>query len=389
MKKSLLIFLLFFTSYAQLPSQMTSQISSKTYTGEFPVTINGGNFIPGVYYAFPATRVLDLLRKATDTLAIDDIPREITVDDKTIDLLKYIFNNDLDNNPTVTPGMTIYVRFPIEHVSIKGDILNKVSKVAIHNNEKLSDFIKLFTLSPTADSSFITLIRDNASLQISSSKYDTILLKNNDFVIVPENKSKLPPCMVEIKGEADKPGFYAIEHGKTRLKDILPQIGLLPTANISKICIYRKLKVDQLQSPRLEVTAGLKNLAVSHTTFYADSEQILNDKDIIEIPKTDHFVYINGFVKNPSSIEYTEGLLVRDYIKKAGGFSKSADKVNVRVITACGNNYQIKDIKEVQPGDVILVPESSESKWIKTWTPIISVIGSTASIIAAVINLSK
>ena len=385
MRKLLFVFLLFITSFGQ----MSSQISTKTYTGEFPVTINGGNFVPGVYYVYPAVKVLDVLRKATDTLSIEDIPRDIMVNDQSIDLLKYIFNNDPDNNPSVTPGMNIYAGFPTGRVTIKGDILNKVNRVAIHNNEKLSDFMGLFTLSPTADSSFVTVIRDNVSEVITAAKYDTVLLRDNDYVIVPEGKSKLPPCMVEIKGEADKPGLYPIEHGKTRLKEILPLVGLLPTANVSKINISRKLKVDQLQSPRIEVTTGLKNLAISHTTFYADSEQILNDKDVIEIPKTDHFVYINGFVKNPSSIEYAEGLMVEDYIKKAGGFSRSADKVNVRVITACGNNYQIKDIKEVQPGDVILVPESSESKWVKTWTPIISIIGTTVSVVATVINLTR
>lgn len=385
MRQILFVFLLLSTSFGQ----MSSQMSSRTYTGEFPVTINGGNFVPGVYYVYPAIRVLDVLRKAIDTLSIEDIPREIMVDDKAIDLLKYIFNNDPDNNPPVTPGMNIFAGFPTERVTIKGDILNRVNRVAIHSNEKLSDFMSLFTLSPTADSSYVTVIRDNISQVISVSGYGSVLLRDNDYVIVPENKSKLPPCMVEVKGEANKPGFYAIEHGKTKLKEILPLVGLLPTAYISKISISRKLKVDQLQSPRIEVTTGLKNLSVSRITIFADSEQILNDQDVIEIPKTEHLVYINGFVKYPSGIEYTAGLDVKGYIKKAGGFSRSADKVNVRVVTACGGNYQIKDIKEVQPGDVIIVPESSESKWVKTWTPIISIIGTTVSVVATVINLSR
>lgn len=386
MKALSFVIFLFFTSYGQMP---TSQISSRTFTGEFPVTINGGNFNSGVYYVYPATRVLDVLKKAIDTLAIEDIPREIKVNDLSIDLLKYIFKNDPESNPQVTPGMNIYAGFPVGHVMIKGDILNKVTKVPINKDEKLSDFMDLFTLSPTADSASVTLIRDNISYKVSVWDYDTVSLNNNDFVIVPENKTKLPPSMIEIKGEANKTGFYAIEHGKTRLKDIIPLIDLLPTANLKKMCIYRKLKMDPLQSPRQEVTAGLKNLPTSYTTFYADSDQVLNDKDIIEIPKADQFVYVSGFVKRPSGITYENGLEVKDYIKKAGGFSRSADKVNVRVITACGVNYQIKDVKDVQPGDVILIPESSESKWIKTWTPIISVIGSTASIIAAVINLSR
>jgi len=384
MKKLIFIVLLFFTSYGQI-----SQISSRTFTGEFPVTINGSNFKSGVYYVYPATRVLDVLRRAADTLSFEDIPRDIKVDGMSIDVFQYLFKNDQTQNPVVTPGMNIFAEFPAERVTIKGDILNKVDKLTIHKNEKLDAFISLFTLSPTADSSFIYLIRDNKSEKIQVSDYGSILLKDQDYIVVPESKTKLPPCMVEIKGEVNKPGLYAIEHGKTQLKEIIPEIDILSTGSLSRICIYRKIKIEQLQSPRQEVVAGLKNMAGNYTSFYVDTNQILNDKDVIEVLKTDSFVYVNGFVVHPSGIEYKDGLEVRDYIKKAGGFSKSADKVNVRVLTSCGMNYQIRDIKKIQPGDVILVPEASESKWIKTWTPIIGVIGSTASIIAAVINLSR
>ena len=89
--------------------QITSQISSRTFTGEFPVTINGGNFIPGVYYVYPAIRVLDVLKKATDILSIENLSRDIKVNDTTVDILRYILKNEQDQNPTVTPGMNIYV----------------------------------------------------------------------------------------------------------------------------------------------------------------------------------------------------------------------------------------------------------------------------------------
>lgn len=105
MKQSLFIFLLFITSFGQ----MSPQITTKTYTGEFPVTINGGNFVPGVYYVYPSVKVLDVLRKATDTLSIEDIPRDIMVNDQAIDLLKYIFNIPLEDTSLDTnkPGYII------------------------------------------------------------------------------------------------------------------------------------------------------------------------------------------------------------------------------------------------------------------------------------------
>ncbi|MDD5650169.1 MAG: SLBB domain-containing protein [Candidatus Nanoarchaeia archaeon] len=376
-------------SYSILFSQMPNQITTRTYTGDFPVSLNGSNLKPGVYYVPPAYRVLDCIKLAVDTFKIEDLNRNILVDDQNIDILKYIFKNDLTQNPLVKPGTQIFMDYPLKYATVIGDVLNNTNKLSIKENETLKDLLSLFTLSPTADTTHINLIRNGITKKVSSSKYDSTMIENNDFIIVPELKSKRIPYMVQIKGETENPGFYSIKHGETILKDVLSSIKLLPAANMSKICIHRKIKIEQTQSPRTEVSAGLKNLSSTYKTFYADTNQVLNDSDIIEIPKTDSFVYINGYVVNPTSVKFQKNLTLKGYIKKAGGFAKSADKSNIRILTSCGTNYQIRDIKEIQPGDMIMVPESSESKWIKTWSPLINVVGSTASIIAALINLSK
>ena len=375
-------FLLFFTSYSQTINQQFS-------TQQYSVTLNGGNFISGVYYVSPAFRILDVLKMATDTLKTENISRDIQVDGVSIDLFQYLCKNDQTQNPSIKAGMQIFVVFPERYVIVNGDIQNKINKLPIKKNETLQSLLELFTLNPSADSSYVQLIRNQKTLNVLRSEFDDQILENNDFIIVPTLKSRHLPYLVQIRGEIEKPGFYPIIHGITTVKEIIDVAKLLQAGSISKTCVYRKIRLEQQQSPRQEVLSGLKNLSSQFITLCGDSLQTLNDSDIIEVPRIDSCVYVNGYVAYPCAVLFDKSLSIKEYIKRAGGFTKAADKVNIRVLTSCGVNFQVRDVKKIQPGDIIMVPESSESKWVKTWSPIISVIGSTASIIAALINISR
>lgn len=368
-----------------------SQIINQQYSiqQQYSVTLNGGNFISGVYYVPPAFRVLDVLKMATDTLRMENLSRDIQVDSVSIDIFRYLFKNDQTQNPSIRSGMQIFVVFPEKYAIVSGDIQNKINKLPIKKNEDLESLLNLFTLSPTADSSYVSLIRGQVTTKVLRSDFKKELIENNDFIIVPTLKSKHLPYLVQIRGEVERPGYYPIDYGVTKVNEIVLLAKPLQSGNISKICIYRKVKLDQQQSPRLEVSSGLKNLSSQFITLCSDSNQTLNDSDIIEIPRIDLCVYVNGYVSQPRAVAFKEGLSIKNYIKMAGGFTRAADRVNVRVLTSCGTNFQIRDVKKIQPGDIIMVPEASESKWVKTWSPIISVIGSTASIIAALINISR
>jgi len=326
---------------------------------------------------------------ATDTLKMENLPRDILVDSVNIDIFQYLFKNDQTQNPSIKSGMQIFVIFPERFATINGDIQNKISKIALKKNEDLESLLNLFTLNPTADSSYVSIIRDQTTKKVLRSDFKGELIENNDFIIVPTLKSKHLPYLVQIRGEIERPGFYPIEYGVTKVNEIVLLAKPLQSGNLSKVCVYRKVKIDPQQSPRLEVSSGLKNISNQFITLCSDNNQTLNDSDIIEVPRVDLSVYVNGYVSKPRAIAYKEGTSVKEYINMAGGFTRAADKVNVRILTSCGTAFQVRDVKDVQPGDIIMVPEASESKWVKTWSPIIGVVGSTASIIAALINISR
>ncbi|WP_456456262.1 SLBB domain-containing protein [Thermovibrio sp.] len=107
---------------------------------------------------------------------------------------------------------------------------------------------------------------------------------------------------------------------------------------------------------------------------------VLQDGDRIYIPKRPTSVLVFGEVYNPSALVYRKGMTVEDYILKAGGLTKDADKDNIFVIKADGSVVSSENMgkKEfnwedesnriiignsdsilsyvLQPGDSIIVP---------------------------------
>ena len=366
-----------YSSYSAVSNQY---ISAGLATN--PVTLNGGKFVAGVYFVAPAFHVLDVLKLATDSLKIEDIPRNIQVDGETIDIMQYLCKNDQSQNPIVKAGMQIYVPFPNKTILIKGDYQNNFGKITIKDNDNLQNVISLLTLNPTAETNSVEIMRNNTVLIVNKSQYGSFALNNNDVINIRTFKSLHLPEMVEVRGEVDKKGYYAITLGVTKVADILQQAQSLGTGDTSRILIYRKASSTRIQSARPEVFAGLENATNSFPVF-CNLNTTLNDKDIIEIPKKDFGVYVTGYVKKPGTFLFANDKVVRNYLEMAGGLTRAADKHNIRVMTLCGVSYNVRDVKTVQPGDIIMVPEGIESKWVKTWVPIITVIGSTASVIAA------
>lgn len=352
------------------------------------VRINGEKFKTGVYFVASALRVYDVLKMASDDLKTEDLPRAILVDSIEIDILQYLCKNDLSQNPPVTSGMQIYVPYPNFYVHLRGAYQNNFHKVSLKKAETLGSMISLLTMESTADTSHVEIIRGDSIYTVERVKFSEYELQDNDVINILTKKARHLPEMVEVIGEVEKTGTYVIERGLTTVSDILKIARPLKSADTTRVKIYRKNISTSVQSPRPEVLAGLGNALGNILAFYNTGETLI-DRDVIEIPKIETTVYVTGYVKTPRMVDFKKGSTWDYYVKQAGGCTKAADKGNIRVISTCGQTYHVRDVKEVQPGDIIMVPEGIETKWVKIWAPVISVLGSTASVIAALITITK
>jgi protein involved in polysaccharide export with SLBB domain len=148
----------------------------------------------------------------------------------------------------------------------------------------------------------------------------------------------------------------------------------------------KKVELEQKQKfiealKKLKAT-GRMSIKLTHPRLLKGSEYDieLEDGDNLHIPMKNNVVNVVGSVMSRGSFVYSERLNYKDYIEMAGGYSRYADTNNVYVLKVDGSARKLsrrfiswnhsksrwemsgfgEDIKEIEPGDTIVVPEKLE-----------------------------
>ena len=89
---------------------------------------------------------------------------------------------------------------------------------------------------------------------------------------------------------------------------------------------------------------------------------VLEEGDRLHIPREAQTVNVAGNVLNPSSFIYEPYTTHQDYIEKAGGYGRTADRGRVYVLKADGSAMRVGNLKKppyLERGDTVIVPEKS------------------------------
>jgi protein involved in polysaccharide export with SLBB domain len=215
---------------------------------------------------------------------------------------------------------------------------------------------------------------------------------------------------VTVLGEVARPGVYPVTEGRHRLSDLISAAGgFLPGADLSSIRIQRhstaagekdpelerllRLSRDQLTASEYEVLrTKLANLRdeyrVDWNRMLAQKDQLdvlLRDGDVVRVERLVSSVRVDGEVTRPGFIEFEKGQSVEEYVHQAGGYTNRAWKSKVRVSrSVTGQTLQAKDVKALDPGDLVWVPERPDrGVWYHT-TVILTVLAQLATVVIAV-----
>ncbi|MCK5126032.1 MAG: SLBB domain-containing protein [candidate division Zixibacteria bacterium] len=207
---------------------------------------------------------------------------------------------------------------------------------------------------------------------------------------------------VTIEGEVNFPGEYSLSKNNETLWQLLHRAGgftkqafpigavfkrkaiveELNRKNISNIlATSQPLMADSLGILRPIETITLRpesmdriiiDMEMLMATYGMQGDFKLQTGDYIYIPEVPTGISVLGEISANGTIRYEKNTKVKDYIKKAGGFTKRADKGETRLVTASGQVYANGNVlsKKVSIGDVIIVP--SEIKKEKDWFKFIS-----------------
>lgn len=391
------------------------------------VMVNGCVTNPGTAFYEGIMRITDCMFKANKTtlfpLGEVDL-RNVLVEriDTTLhlDIVKYIFTNDVSQNPYVYPGDRIYISPGVRRVYLAGEIAKPNSGLfCIKQDETLADLLTIIELTDAADSNHIVIQQGRTDAEriervVSFSNAGTITLKDKDMITFTPKPDYPRSVMVTVSGAVARPGTYPCSQQKTTAEAIIKLAGgYLENSDSNRISIIRdhkmvtlqteyktdKLKLDNSalsnqSSVRQELNTSLTRL-VNFKDFavipYSKGNPVtLEDGDNIYVPPVELFVYVSGCVNAPGAYPYQEGKQRNYYIALAGGFTGKSDKTNTYTITQIKNVMQIRDGKKIYPGDIVVIPDSQNNKTLTTvLLPFLQIISTAVTVVIAVVTLQN
>jgi len=255
---------------------------------------------------------------------------------------------------------------------------------------------------------------------------DNLTLHGGEELFVTQASNWHRPWTVQVKGEAMRPGPYVIREGqplasvledcggprpdgylrglillrrslkevqrknielaRTRLEGEVTRVALTPTTNrqqaepniTEKATALRMLENMLTQSASQQAVGRIVlNISSLESLNVSTSNVQLEDGDEIIIPRQPSWVNVMGEVYGPAGVAYDPALTVRQYIDRAGGFTREADQEQVFVVKVTGEIISEAGLKDsgknhifpllplvsgglmqdrLEPGDTIYVP---------------------------------
>ena len=260
---------------------------------------------------------------------------------------------------------------------------------------------------------------------------DNFAIKPFDIVTIRNSESYAIQKQVKIEGEVLYPGMYTITSKDYRISDLIKRAGgLTPFAyaegaslkrpGAQKVNPYDKnainnqeeenkkfLNLERVQDKTIKDAVVNKvdeklvqsdlvgiNLVKVLEKPLSRHDLIIEEGDIIRVPKQLQTVKVTGEILNPNSIVFVPGKSFKQYISGAGGFTSNAKKNGAYIKYANGSAEAAKkflffnNYPKVKPGAEILVPVRAEREKMsaQAWIGIGTGFASLAAIVVSLLR---
>ncbi len=422
------------------------------------VTINGAVFRPGEYELQSGLTLAQLIEKAAG-LKEDAFTERGTITrlkaDNSTELISFSVKDVLNKVTSISLQRedSVYISsiFDLRNkyrITINGAI-RRPGVLAFAENMKVEDLIlnaggfaegaspkrievarRIYNADPESKSSKVA--------QVFSVDVDSQLkLAGINFVLMPfdiVSVYSLPGFekqrTVKVEGEVLYPGNYTIQTKDEKISDLVVRAGgLTASADVEGGSLRRDniaiLGVDKNKSDTTTITRERAEQFTRLKKASRDSSNntdaqprnnfvgidltnilktpgtkidlLLEDGDILRIPKQQQIVRVNGEVLYPSAVVYDKSKSFKEYVLNAGGFSSTASKKRAYVVYPNGTVRGTRkflffnDHPSVKPGSEIFVPEKPKSigNTITTILGFTTGLASLGAIILGIISLHK
>ncbi|MDB5023986.1 MAG: colonic acid export protein Wza [Mucilaginibacter sp.] len=232
---------------------------------------------------------------------------------------------------------------------------------------------------------------------------------------------------IKVEGEVIYPGYYTIQKKNEKISDVIKRAGgVTASADVEGGSLKRdnsavlgvdKTKIDTAALKRERADRLMRLQRTFRDSTKTDTTQlrnnyvginlkrildkpgstndlILENGDVIRVPKQQQIVRVNGEVLYPSAVVYEKSKSFKDYVLNAGGFSPRALRGGAYVVYPNGT---VKGTRKflffnnhppVKPGSEIYVPQKPVSKG-NTLQDILGLTSGLVSLIILFITVKK
>lgn len=362
------------------------------YREGYKVSIAGEVKSPGTYPLIENLTLIDLILKArgfTEAAATDSIELIRIIKDKNqllagnvktivrkFKIDKMLDMNSSDGKIVLENGDQVVVRRitgfePIRMVKVDGEVLRPGDYNITSKTEYLSDLIK-------RAGGFTQYAYPAGAFLIRNLKLDNSQLKLNNFL----SETAKSQIQKSTSSEIDA--------------NLLQQVGLNSIKGVAALdSLQEKLNGTDIVN-EIEKSEGLVGIDLSQIMRNprGKNDLILEEGDVIYIPRELQTVRVMGEVFFPTYVRYDRTSCLKDYLNSAGGTSNKALKSKIFVLYPNGTSKSTRSFlflrfyPRVLPGSQILVPQKQiDIRQKMTTGETISVLSSVTSVAALVYSL--
>lgn len=312
-------------------------------------------------------------------------------------------------------GDVIFVPPHAKRVQVKGLVANAKRFEFNTGTQTVAQLMEL--AKPSAAATHVRVVRNTGSVRNAEyyplAEASMVTLADGDELEFTADK-KPGTITVRVEGEHNSAQEYVLPYG-TRMGALMQQIAPTPDADTQSVQLFRE-SVKQRQKEML--ATSLHNLEMSLLTARSGSSDearlrkeeaelslqwverakkvdpigqvqisqasqrdsmLLENGDVIRIPRKDDLVLVSGEVLFPNAVAFEGNLSLQDYISRAGGFTQMADNARVVVARRDGSFEQVDTKRlfanaDIHAGDQILVLPKVDEKKRQFWKDMTQII---------------
>ena len=238
-----------------------------------------------------------------------------------------------------------------------------------------------------ANAQISEVIKFNINRDLSlNSKESKFVMLPFDQVIVRRSPNYVEQQAVFLEGEVLIPGSYSIINKNDKISDVIKRAGgLTELAYPEGATLLRRSIVNSLQEPTNYVAEQAVAESIKSGTITGDQpnvkeesigiklktilkdpgsfeDLIIQEGDIIRIPKRLETVQVVGAVLYPTTVKYGKGMTFTDYISQSGGFTTQSLRKSSYIKYPNGNVDRTRRFlffnvyPKVEPGSELYIP---------------------------------